>query len=56
MFTIDRSLAAEIDYRTQRIAEAWVPRRRKIRVVVARPRRRLHAGRPGAVGTVAPAR
>ena len=56
MFTIDSSLAAEIDYRTNRIRDTWAPRRR--RITLPRVPRRLHVvgPRPGSVGTVATAR
>ena len=55
MFTIDRSLAAEIDYRTQRVRQEWAPRRRGIRLPAVR--RRLRAGvRPGGIGTLIAAR
>jgi hypothetical protein len=56
MFTIDSSLAAEIDYRSNRVRESWAPRRRRIRSVKASGRR-LDAGpRTTSIGTVATAR
>jgi hypothetical protein len=56
MFTIDSSLAAEIDYRTNRVRESWAPRRRRIRSAKG-SRRHLDAGpRTTSIGTVASAR
>jgi len=52
---VNSTMAAEMEYRTNRIREDWKPRRRGLRL--PRQRRRLYAGhRPGAVGTVVAAR
>ena len=59
MFTIDRSMTAEVEYRQQRISQGYTPRRKGLKAF-ARPGRRLTAGsRPGLSGvggTVAAAR
>ena len=62
MFTIDRSMTAEVEYRQQRISQGYTPRRKGLKAF-ARPGRRLTAGsRPhgaglsGVGGTVAAAR
>jgi hypothetical protein len=56
MFTIDSSLAAEIDYRRNRVRESWAPRRRRIRSVKASGRRLDGGPRTTSIGTVATAR
>ena len=62
MFTIDRSLTAEIQYRQHRVADSYTPRRTGLRAF-PRPGRRLTAGSSrtgtdlsGVGGTVAAAR
>ena len=50
MFSIDRSMTAEIDYRNSRIKDTWSPRRKGLKAL-PQPGRRLHAGsRPGLSG------
>ena len=50
MFTIDRSMNAEIEYRQQRVAQGFTTGRKGIKAL-RRPGRRLSAGsRPGLTG------
>ena len=61
MFTIDRSMTAEIDYRQHRVADSWSPRRKGLKARTRSGRRLTAGSRPrgaglsGVGGTVAAA-